>query len=309
MTSRRSFLRGSASITLCGALSSSIPAFAKGLGLPPGLQLYSVRELLPKDYEGTLKMVAAAGYKEVEAAGFYDHSVEDVKRAMNSAGLKCVSSHYGYGGLAPKLDDILAFNKELGVEYIICASPAHRTTGSADTYSLDDWYFTADRLNAFGEKATAAGLRFGYHNHSEEFSKIDGVVPYDELLRRTDPAHVTMEMDCGWVIVGGGSPLEYLKNYPDRFTMLHIKDFIRKGPPSTAPGDYTITELGRGSIDYRPIFAQAAKSAKLRHVFAEQEAFDIPAPESLRVDAEYMKRLMTQSSLPAIARRHSRMAP
>lgn len=282
-------------MAICGAMGGGLPAFAKGLGLPLGLQLYSVREMLPKDYEGTLQMVAAAGYTQVEAAGFYDHSVQDVKRAMKSAGLNCVSSHYGYGALTPKFDQILAFNKELGVESIICASPGHRVPVSgpgADIFSLDDWYYMADRLNSFGEKVTAAGLRFGYHNHSKEFSKIDGVTPYDELMKRTDPADVTMEMDCGWVAVGGGSPQEYLKKYPDRITMLHVKDFTRKGPQSTNPDDYTVTELGRGTIDYRPIFAEAQKSGKLRHIFVEQEAFDIPAPESLRVDAEYIRRLM-----------------
>lgn len=295
MTSRRNFLKYGASAAICGAVGGSLAAFARGLGLPLGLQLYSVRELLPKDYEGTLKMVAAAGYTEVEAAGFYDHTVQDVKRSMKAAGLRCVSSHYPFGKVTSDFEQILEFNKELGVEAIVCASPGRRPPildHNYDNLSLDDWYYTADNLNAFGRKAAAAGLRFSYHNHSKEFKKIDGITPYDELLRRTDPAYVTMEMDCGWVSVGGGNPLEYLRKYPDRITMFHVKDFNPVAPSADNPEGYAVTELGRGTFDYQPIFAEAAKSGKLKHVFVEQEGFDIPAAESLRVDADYVRHLM-----------------
>ncbi len=100
-----------------------LPLMADPLGLPLGLQLYSVRDLLPKDYEGTLRQLAAIGYREVEAAGFFDHSPSQVKQAMDHAGLRCVSAHYSMEDLQPKLDEIIQFGKDLGLKYIVCASP------------------------------------------------------------------------------------------------------------------------------------------------------------------------------------------
>ena len=108
----------------CAAVWSGIPRLmADPLGLPLGLQLYSVRDLLPKDYEGTLRQLGAMGYREVEAAGFFDHSPSQVKQAMNRAGLRCVSAHYPMKDLQPKLDEIIQFGKDLGLKYIVCSSP------------------------------------------------------------------------------------------------------------------------------------------------------------------------------------------
>ena len=138
----------------------------------------------------------------------------------------------------------------------------------------------------FGAKASAVGLKFGYHNHIQEFASIDGAIAYVELLKRTYPSHVTMELDCGWAIVAGASPKGYLHNCPSRITMLHVKDFKRPSSP-TAPGEkYQSTELGRGFIDYQPIFAEAAKAKNIKHIFVEQEDFDVPAEEWLKIDAD-----------------------
>ena len=113
------------------------------------------------------------------------------------------------------------------------------------------------------------------------------MVPYDELLRETDPKLVTMEMDCGWVVIGGHKPEDYLTKYPERYSMLHIKEFKLEG---WKPGEEPVsTEMGRGSIDYASIFA-AAKKAPIRHIFVEQEAFpDMPAMEALKTDAEWLR--------------------
>jgi sugar phosphate isomerase/epimerase len=124
-----------------------------------------------------------------------------------------------------------------------------------------------------------------------EFRATDGVVPYKELLRLTDPSKVTMELDCGWVIVGGGDPIEYLKNYPTRITLLHVKDFKPKDGSAAEADRPTITELGQGTIDYAPIFKEAAKAGHIQHIFVEQEAFDVPPMESLKIDAEYLRKL------------------
>jgi sugar phosphate isomerase/epimerase len=274
---RRSFIGGGAAAAalFAGGISHAAP-----LGLPLGLQLYSVRALLPKDYLGTLQQVAALGYKEVEAAGFYDHSADEVNAAMKTAGLRCVSSHYGLPVLRAQLDTILPFAKTLGLDYIVCSSPMHQQEGAKGPLTLDDWRWSAGQFNEIAAKVEQAGMRFAYHNHFTEFTPIDGVLPYDELLEHTDPAKVSFEMDCGWVIVGGQSPVEYMQHHGSRIVMLHVKDFKNNKPPSVP--------LGTGSIDYAPIFA-AARHAKIRHIFVEQEEFKGPIMDELKIDARYMQ--------------------
>lgn len=272
---------------------------ANPLGLPLGLQLYSVRDLLPNDYEGTLKQLSAIGYREVEAAGFFGHSAADVKSAMEQAGLHCVSAHYSYVDLMPKLDEILQFGKALGLGYIICAAPglpagSHATSADGkinrDAMTLDDWRWNAEQFNKIGERVNAAGIKFGYHNHTGEFRALNGVVIYDELLRLTDPAKVTMELDCGWMIVGGKNPVDYLTRYPTRISMLHVKDFKLASAPGSDAAPPPSAELGRGSIDYRPIY-KAAEKAHITHAFIEQEQYDMPPMDALKIDADYIKAL------------------
>lgn len=291
LVSRRNFLKGAAAFA---AMLEAQGAWANPLGLPLGLQLYSVREFLPKDYEGTLKQLAAMGFQEVEAAGFFKHSAAEVKQAMDAAGLRCVSAHYGMSDLQPHLNEIIEFSKGVGQEYIVCSSPMMRNpvkglswNAMMDAVPLDDWKWNAEQFNTIGEKVQQAGMKFGYHNHFVEFHDKGGIRPYDVILRTTDPKLVTMEMDVGWVVVGGGSPEEYLTRYPTRFSMLHVKQFKLQG---WKPGEEPVsTEMNQGSLDYKRIFA-AAKKASIRHIFVEQEAFPDMAPmEALKVDAEWLK--------------------
>ena len=290
--SRRSFLKSAAA---AAAMLGARGAWANPLGLPLGLQLYSVRELLPKDYEGTLQQLSAMGYQEVEAAGFFKHTAAEVKQAMEAAHLRCVSAHYGMSDLQPHLDEIIEFAKGAGLETIVCSSPMMRNppkglkwNAMMEAVPLDDWKWNAEQFNTIGEKVQQAGLKFGYHNHFVEFHRKEGGVrPYDVILQTTDPKLVTMEMDVGWVVIGGGSPEEYLTRYPTRFSMLHVKQFKLKG---WKPGQEPVsTEMNQGSLDYKSIFA-AAKKASIRHVFVEQEGFpDMPPMQALRVDAEWLK--------------------
>jgi sugar phosphate isomerase/epimerase len=285
MISRRRFL-GQASAAAVYIASRGAVAYATPLGLPLGIQLYSVREQLAKDYDKTLAEVASSGYTEVEAAGFYNHTAAQVKASMQKAGLKCVSSHHPYGDLRKKFDEILEFNKELGTQYIICSSPGPKDP-TQKAMTLDDWKWLSGEFNKLGEKTKAAGITFGYHNHVHEFDKLDGGVPYMELMKLTEPSKVTLELDCGWAMVAGMNPVDIMKNHPHRISMLHVKDFKL----GSSPKDAKVTELGMGSIDYRPIFAEAAKTQKIRHMFVEQEEFDMPYLESLKVDADYLKKL------------------
>ena len=298
LSTRRSFLRtGAASLFAASAALRPRSLHALPLGIPLGLQLYSVRDLLPADYLGTLKHIAALGYTEVEAAGFFHHSAAEVKQAMAAAGLRCDSAHYPYADLQARFDEILAFHQVLGARYIICASPGHPhpiPSGSSahQRLTLEDWRWNAAQFNGFGEKVKAAGMQFGYHNHTPEFARTDGIVPYDELLRLTDPSLVTFEMDCGWVTVGGGDPVDYLRRHADRISMLHVKDFLRSDPSNAASTRPHGTELGRGTTDLRAIF-KTASPANIKHYFVEQEEFDIPPFEALKADADYLRNLNT----------------
>ncbi|MGC1434380.1 MAG: TIM barrel protein [Terriglobales bacterium] len=295
--SRRSFLKTASASAACAALWNSAPwLMANALGLPLGVQLYSVRDLLPKDYEGTLKQLGAISYREVEAAGFFDHTPAQVKQAMDHAGLQCVSAHYPMAQLNPKLDEIIQFCKDLGLNYIVCAAPALKdpsrvkdpgSRAARESMTLDDWRWNAEQFNRIGDRVHAAGMKFAYHNHTPEFRSENGVTFYDELVRLTDPSKVAMELDCGWAIVAGQNPVDLLTRYPARISMLHVKDFkiTATTNPSNAPPS---TELGRGTIDYRPIFA-AAKKAHIEHAFVEQEEFDMSPMEALKVDADYMR--------------------
>lgn len=297
---RRTFLQSAAASLLYASVTlDAKPSFASPWGLPIGLQLYSVRELLAKDYEGTLRQVAAIGYKEVEAAGFYGRSAQQAKAAMSSAGLTCVGAHYSYNDLAKNLDQTIAFNHELGSQYIICSFPGlrdpsrnigHSFSDRVRAFTLDDYRWNAEQFNAFGEKVANAGMKFGYHNHTMEFAPQNGVVPFQELIRLTNPALVTFEMDCGWVKIGGGDPIDYLRHYPTRITLLHVKDFKPTPTPASVVAPPPAAELGHGAMDYAPIFA-AAKDTNIKHYFVEQEGFNMPPLDALRIDLEYMKRL------------------
>jgi len=297
---RRGFLQSATAALVGGAaLLRSRALLASPFGLPIGLQLYSVREMLAKDYEGTLKQVGALGYQEVEAAGYFDHTPQQVKSAMTAAGLRCVSAHYPSMSLAKDFDKIVAFNHELGVEYIICSFPGFKDPSRVKGktfremvrfFTLDDYRWNADQFNQFGARVKAAGMKFGYHNHTMEFQRQEGVVPLDEMIRLTDPALVTFEMDCGWVRVGGANPIDYLERYPTSISMLHVKDFKPTDKPASVTEPPPAAELGQGTMDYRPIF-EAAKRAEIKHYFVEQEGFDMPPLEALKIDEEYMKKL------------------
>jgi sugar phosphate isomerase/epimerase len=301
-TSRRDFLKLAGAATAAAiAFHDAVPLEAYPLGLPLGLQLYSLRELLPTDFDGTLKAIAAAGYTEVEAAGFYAMSAQDFKQSMDKAGLRCVSAHYPLNMLQPNLENVLNYAKDAGLQYVVCSSPSLKDPSKVkvspkdpgyheawvQAFTVDDWKWNAEQFNQIAGRVKGFGMKFGYHNHTTEFHKVGKTVGYDVLIQQTDPELVTFEMDCGWVAVAGYSPVEYLTKYPARISMLHVKDFDLKNRKEPLQS----TELGHGTIDYRPIFEAAKKGGHITHYFVEQEEFDMPPLEAIKIDAEYMQNL------------------
>jgi sugar phosphate isomerase/epimerase len=291
--SRRSFLTTAA---LCAA-ANAFPSRCLFASEPTpliGVQLYSVRQDLAKDFPGTLKRVAAVGYQEVEAAGFYNHSAADVRSMMADAGLRCISAHYPLTDLIKSTDVTITYAKELGLDYVICSSPwvadptrmANYPGGSwqgiLHSMTLDDWKWNADQFNQLGCKMQEAGIKFGYHNHTPEFRTINGSNGYRVLLEDTDPRCVTLELDCGWAIAAGQDAAKILRSHPGRISMVHLKD-LKPAPATTEPDKRISTEIGMGIVNFHELFA-AAKASGVRHYFVEQENFDTPVFEALVID-------------------------
>ncbi len=270
-------------------------AWASPMGMPLGIQLYTVSEPLDKDTPGTLKALHAIGYREVETAGGAKHSVKELRQMLDDAGLKCPSAHLQLGG--PETEAQYADAHVLGAHYAVSSvlfTPGVRPKLSG--LGPDGFKELAGRMNAVGKSAKAAGLQYAYHNHNFEFEKMpDGTPGYDILVKETDPELVKFEVDCGWMVVAGADPVHYFKTYPGRFRMLHIKDFQPTGHPTTdlmGAGRPKGTDLGTGFVDYKPIFA-AGKAAGIEHIFVEQEApFAVSRMESVKVDFAYLQKFV-----------------
>jgi sugar phosphate isomerase/epimerase len=264
-------------------------------GFAPGIQLYAVHEPLATDTPGTLKRLAAIGYKEVETAGYGQSTAADYRRFCDDAGLKIPSAHVNFAGAAD-LGPLFADTNTLGAHYAVSSYFIDRPQGTDRSASIgiDAFKRTAARMNEFGRAAKAAGLQYAYHNHNHEFEKLpDGGSGFDLLLRETDASLVKFEIDCGWMIVAGGDPLHYFKAYPGRFRMLHIKDFLPQKPTTSISGAGRPqgAELGHGFIRYHNIIA-AARPAGIEHIFAEQEApYVRPQLESAKVSYDYLETL------------------
>jgi len=283
-SSRRDFLKTAGAIAAASLVNAGELAAAP-LRLPIGLQLYSVRNLLPKDFEGTLHQLSAAGYKDVEAAGYFNKTAAEFRHAMDQAGLRCISAHHTLVQLRSQLDELIEYGHALGLEYIICSSSGgvHRDPSAKGELTLDDWRYVAGEFNRIGEKLKSAGITFGMHNHVPEFAVENGTLVYDELLRLTDPRYVVFEMDCGWVTAAGHNPVDYLSKAPERFPLMHVKDMTRE-----PDGKFHSVVMGTGVVNYGPILRAATG---LKHYFIEQEEFKGDTMTELREDAEFMRKL------------------
>jgi sugar phosphate isomerase/epimerase len=243
-----------------------------------GLQLYTVRDVLETDFEGTLRQVAAIGFHEVEFAGFFGVPPGKVRELLERYRLAAPSAHVNTKEIRGEWSKSLDEAREIGLRYLICAwlEPEERPR-------LDDYRRIAALLNQAGEACRKSGLGFGYHNHDFEFAPLSGKVPYRTLLEETDPALVKMELDLYWITKGNQDPLEYLGQYPGRFLFVHVKDMDR----TPARG---FADVGQGIIDFKKIFGHAAP-AGVKHFFVENDEPRGSSIESARVSFEYLKAL------------------
>lgn len=296
MWTRRRFLQNSSvALAAMTCLPTNASQVRGPLGKPIGLQIYTVREAAAKDLNGTLKAVAEIGYGEIELAGQPAQPVAEMRKLLVDHGLTAPSMHTNMRDLQKSAQERIDYARALGAQYLVCSFPWTPDSRSipiasmASAMTLDDWKWNAEQLNRVGELARKAGLRCGYHNHNIEFRSYDGVVAFDELLRRTDPALVTIELDIGWVVTAGQDPAAYLRKHADRISLLHVKD-IRKDLQVTNELRAQTTEVGSGQIDWKAVFA-AANPKLIGHYFVEQENFERSPLEAVKIGFDYLRNL------------------
>ncbi len=267
-----------------------------------GIQLYTVAADFEKDVPGTLRALSKIGYRFVESAGFAKLSAREFREALDEAGLSCPSCHLAFSSADPR--PLFEDAKTVGARYAtasVLMPPATAAASSAGmlealaNLTLDDFKKIAALANEIGAKAREAGLQFVYHNHNFEFRDLGGKTGWQVLLAETDASLVKIELDAGWATAAGQDVLELFRQHAGRFCMLHVKDFVLTGKPSHAlfgPDRPTGTELGRGQIDYRAIFA-AAPAAGIEYYFSEQEPpiVNMTPLEAAKVNFEYMRSL------------------
>jgi sugar phosphate isomerase/epimerase len=252
-----------------------------------GLQLYTVRDAMAKDVERTLAEVAASGYKEVEFAGYFDKSPQEIKAILARTGLTAPSTHIAYANIGEKWQKALDDSAIIGHRSLVIPYLDDETRKQPDI-----WKKVADNLNLAGAATKKAGMQLAYHNHNFEFVPVNGKMPFDYLLEQCNKDLVKIEMDLCWTVAAGQDPVAYFKKHPGRITMVHVKD-LKKIPTSadvgTGPVIPDITDVGAGLIDWKKILG-AAYDAKVEHYFVEHDA--PPAPfDSIRASAKYLTAL------------------
>lgn len=255
--SRRQLMGSAAAFGLSTMIAPTIAqAAASSRKQVPGIQLYTVRDSMAQDVPGTLRAIAGMGYKEVEFAGYFDHSAQQIRALLDDLALKSPSSHVAAVTIRDDLMPLIEIATAIGNEYLTVPwlSPD-------DRQSLDDYKRWAEVFNRAGEVCRENGIRLAYHNHEFELMPMDGQLPLDILLSETDPALVDFQLDMYWVRLAKQDILKILGRAPGRFTMAHIKDMDEQGD---------ITEVGAGVIDFENILENEA-AIGIRHFFVEHD--------------------------------------
>lgn len=283
---RRDFL-GRAALGLGGAWAlSQMPGpinaaeLSRLINQPIGFQSFPFRDVIGKDFAGTLKMMAGQGYQLVEMcspSGYKDlgfgplmsMKTSEMRSIINDSGLSCPSCHFGFGELKDNLDDRIEFAKQLGLSQMICS-----TFWLPKEATLKDYLNSADTLNKIGEKIKKAGMQAGFHNHEMEFAKLDGQLIYDALMHQFDPELIKMQFQTE-VITMGYKAADYFKKYPGRFISSHLSDWTT---------DKKQVPIGQGVIDWKEFFA-AAKTGGVKNFFVEMD------PPTFKESAAYIKGL------------------
>lgn len=244
-----------------------------------GLQLYSIKEVLAQDFLGGLEKLAKMGYDGVEFAGYYNTPAKELKKALDSFGLKVAGSHVGVKLLKESIEDVIEYSLEIGNPYVICPALPPDMRSSADDYKK-----TAELLNTYGEKCRKHNITFGYHNHDFEFNKYDGKFGLDILVENTQPENLIIELDTFWVEYCDLKSVDFIQKYGKRCSLLHIKDM--------KSWDNKInTEIGKGVMDFKEI-TSLGKKLGVDWYTIEQEEFEIPMMQSVEEGLNYLRSIL-----------------
>jgi sugar phosphate isomerase/epimerase len=311
---RRAFLSGSAALA-AAAMSGAVRAatgqpFFASRKLPIGIQLYTLGPDAQKDLDGTLKQVAAIGYKKVELAGLLGRTAKEFRASLDRAGLKCTSAHIqakgGEGTFEGDLGKLAEDLKTLGVETAVMPMIAIPSRFGAPTKeegfvgylkrvaagtTADDWKANADFLNAKGKALKSAGIKVGYHNHNYEFAPVGSTTGIEILLANTDPSLVTFEVDIGWVAAAGVDPYAFMAKHKGRFSLAHVKDIKADTKPNFS-FQMDPAEIGGGVLDWKRLLNEAY-AAGVRGFYVEQEPpFTRPRIEAAKMDYDYLAKVV-----------------
>jgi sugar phosphate isomerase/epimerase len=318
-TSRRRFLQGACAIGAASPLLSACatdamksgPFFANN-GLPIGIQLYTLADMLRSDLEGTIENVARIGYKTVETPSYMGKTPAQLRASFDKNGLKCTSCHIAMRpgtpeepGLTGDLSKLAADMHTLGATHAICPAMAapddiklepvagegfRMIVRVVEAMTADHWKRMGDQFNGIGRALKADGIKFGYHNHNFEFVKVGDTTGYELLIANTDPELVTFELDVGWAAAAGRDPVQLFNAHKGRFGAMHVKDL----KASTVPNlelKMDPTEIGAGELDWAKIMP-AAYAAGVRNYFLEQEPpFVKTRLEAAEIGYNYLSKL------------------
>jgi len=281
--SRRDFVKTSAAFTTAAGFLSAgaLNLHANPLGLPIGCQTWPVRDMIAKDFPGTLKQLSDAGFQSIELcspvgyedsgfAGLAKYKGSELRRIINDAGITCVSSHFSMEELRKNQDDRIAWAKDVGMTQMLVAS-----LGGPEHPTMDDVKRAADEYNKIGDKAAQAGIQQGLHNENFELSKVDGKRTYDILFELLDPKFVKFQFQVS-TISEGYDAAEYLTKYPGRFISMHVQGWDAKTKK--------IVPVGKDSLDWKQIFT-AAKTGGIKNYFVEMKL------EMMRASVPYLRSL------------------
>jgi sugar phosphate isomerase/epimerase len=254
---RRSFL----------AVSATLPWAVKAFGsshasIPVGLELYSVRDALQKDPEGTVRAVGKMGYKCVEFyAPYYDWTeaqAKSMRKLLDDLGVRCYSTHNDEDYFAPdKIGHARDLNLILGTKYMVLAY-------SEPKGNLDGWKAIADKLNTAADTLAASGLTPGYHNHEAEWKPVDGVRPMEVLAKNTKP-QIMLQLDVGTCVAAGADPAAWVRSQPGRIKSMHLKEWSS----DSAKGYHVL--FGEGDVKWKELFAAAESVGGAEYYLIEQE--------------------------------------
>ncbi|KMM36779.1 sugar phosphate isomerase/epimerase family protein [Guptibacillus hwajinpoensis] len=242
--------------------------------IPVAVQMYTLREECEKDFVGTLEKVAEIGYQGVEFAGYYGMLAKDLKKVIDQLGLKAVSSHIPLDSLQEDLLSVIAYQREIGSNKIVCPfiAPEQRT---------EEGYSELIRsLNDIGQECSKEGITLSYHNHDFELERLrNGKTALETILDETNPEWVKAEFDIYWLTRAGEDPVEWMRRYQDRTPLVHLKDM-------TTDGEKVFAELGTGGVDLNAVLNQG-NASNVEWWIVEQDRCNRSPLESIEISMNY----------------------